>query len=253
MKPNLTFLFVIIGLFLLISNAASAGNTYNFYFAPDDEGVMKSDNVQKSEITTPIATPEVGATYPTKSRDPKRFRGFRLGVAFNVTGMQGVFDTAEVIDGVAYMPGTTFSVKVFPAKYIGLFGEATIGGETNQSFIDSSNRSGFTRLYYNFGVEIVPIRIDFFGIDDLLEVAAEVGFSTLYYSYYKNGYTGIGNFGNRRSFETLNYNEFSPGLFYGPKLRMNMGPAFSLESMMRMSSEEERRNIQFLAGATLNF
>ena len=251
MKPKLTFIIVLIGFFLFISKVASAGNTYNFYFAPGDEGVLKSDN----GVVTPPATitPEVAVTPEIKKRDPKRFRGFRLGIAFSVTGMQGVLDPEAIADSEAYMPGATFSVKIFPAKYFGLFGEATIGGETNRSFEDLSSRSGFTRLFYNFGVEIVPIRIDFFGIDDILELSAEVGFSTRYFSYYKSGDLGGSRTYGHRSFDIMNYREFSPGLFYGPKLRMNMGPAFSLETMMRVSSEEERKHLQFLAGATVNF
>lgn len=263
MKPRLCFLLVIILSVLFYSNSILAENTYNFYFDSDSEDLPQIPAARGEEIVTEFIDKEirVGAPIikpgfnteklPTMRRvDPDSFRGFRLGAAYNTALMQGEFEAKSGKNETAFMPGVTFSVRLFPIKYFGLFGEATIGGETINSFVDISNMSGFSRLFYNFGAEIIPLRIAFFGIDDIMEVSGEIGFSTLYYSYYKSGSTGF----NGSTYNMLNYREFDTGLFYGPKVRFNLGAGMSLEAILRVGGEESAfRNGQFLAGATINF
>lgn len=263
MKRQLGFLLVSLILILLYSNAASAGNTYNFYFDSEDDGVSvpptRSQEVAKDlyddgvRVAPPVVIPQIKAKSSTsKSRelDPDKFRGFRLGAAFNTVAMQGGFNSKSDDEQIAYMPGITFSVRLFPIKYFGLFGEATIGGHTVGTSLDITDRSGFTRLFYNFGAELVPLRIDFFGVEDIIELAGEVGFSTLFYASYNVG----SSVRNGNIYNTITTQEFTTGLFYGPKVRLNFGNAFSLETMLRIgASQDTYRNAQFLAGATVNF
>lgn len=258
MKPILTILFIIIGLVLLIPKISAAGNVYNFYFNQEEEPVVVSGGKQTPSLSPSKAlvpsydapsTPNVVAN----NKDPNRFRGFRLGVAFNVSYMYGAFDPEYVPQGAAAMPGATFSVKLFPIRYLGFFGEATIGGNTVRSFQDLTNLSNFSKLFYNFGAEIVPVRISLFGADNLIDLAGEIGFSTLYFAYYKSGSSNQDLDERYSMLSKLGYSEFQSGLFVGPKIRINFGPSFSLETMMRMGLLEDNRNVQFLAGATLNF
>ncbi|HLB58601.1 MAG TPA: hypothetical protein VJL87_00765 [Bdellovibrionota bacterium] len=264
LKTVLTIIILAIMSICFNSLIARADSTYNFFF---NNGEGQPSGAPPQVVQNPIGPPPIVPRAVTPSGAPiemaqvKTFRPFRLGAYFSAVGgeVPRLMGPAETIGGGSL----TVGAKYFVSRYLGFFGEVTFLDEINRSSAikrtnyetkpsDPDNHEGVESSVYEngyiddswvsfaVGAEVVPVHIDIFGADDLVELAAEGGWSTLGISTTALTNNGVQALGTVDS-----------GFMLGAKARLNLGSRVALEMGVRKSVKE---NIWLgLLGGTINF
>lgn len=205
-------LFAIINIFANIA-ISHAESVYNFYFNPDEK---PGANVNPSQPSGPISQDEPSPIRPRELAPSSSYlpkENVKWGDERKLWKLSGAFSQIGLAANPATAPdkfGGSLALKFFPSRFLGLFGEGIYFNQTKGSDITFAT-----------GMEIIPIHIDLFAFDDLVELGGELGWS----NFHKVG------FANK---------SLMMEWFAGPKLSLNISKDLSIDAGGRFSLSKSK-------------